>query len=1124
MTSDKAIFFDEREERWRRARRVLGVVTVLATALLAVFAYAVFEGPELPPETSPAVSDDALPLLAGANSVGASLKRLSRDRGAAGKSAPLRLGFYVPDDPSSLRSLREHHAQIDVLAPVLLHAVSKEGRVTVNHDEPLRDWLQDGAPRPAVMPVVDNFDGSIWRGAELGQLLQSPDSRHTLVSDLERYVSQNHTAGLVVDFEEVPEDAQGGLRQLARELASRLHGHGRRLVMAVPALDAAYDYADLGRVCDAIVLMNYDQHWETSTPGPIAAQSWYAGNLAKALQAIPADKLIVGIANYAYDWVEGPGKTSSRAESVTVQQALATAQSSAGGLALDPQSLNPHFSYVDAAQRTHRVWLLDAVTAHNQIQAAESADVLGTALWRLGSEDPTFWPLWRHAADRDATLRALQNVPPAESPEVSGDGDVWKITGTAQTGRRQIRRDPATGTIVEESFSSYPRPYRVEQQGGAPGKIALTFDDGPDPRFTPQVLDILRDEHVTATFFVTGIAVYQSPQLLQRAYGEGHEIGNHTYTHTDLDQLSLSQLRLELTLTQRLIQSRLGVSTLLFRPPYGVDDQAVSPTAFERLRAVQQLGYRIVGSQIDANDWGYEQDATPPTSDEIVESVLEQARAGDGHVVLMHDGGGDRKNTVAALPRIIDGLRDAGFELVPVSTLLGETRADAMPRLGVGERWMARANAVVFDAFHVLRLGVAAICLTAIVLLAIRSLAVVTLAVLHKRRRAPSPAAGFAPLVSVLVPAYDEDKVIVPTLESVLRSDYPKFEVIVIDDGSRDATGEIVARRFAGDDRIRLLRQTNQGKSAALNRGVEEARGEILVTIDADTRIEPATIAKLVRHFGDDGVAGVAGNTKVANRARRLARWQALEYISGQNLEKRAFDLLNCITVVPGAVGAWRASAIRSCGGFSRNTVAEDTDLTLTIRRNGWRILFDDEAVGRTIAPETSAALVRQRFRWTFGTLQALWKHRDAFGRERYGTLGRVALPHIVLFQIVLPLFCPVVDLLFFGSIALWILARAHLGPFLEFWTPGDVERALFFFAAFLLVDLVTSLVAFFLERNEDWRLLLSLPLQRFYYRQLMDVVLFRAILRAIQGRQVGWGRVGPRTFSALPQTSHAAG
>ncbi len=1123
MTSDKAIFFDERERRWRRARGVLAVVAAVAAALLTIFAFAVFEGPELPPDGA-TVRQDALTMLAGGSSTGAPLKWLSRERGASGKDAPLRLGFYVPDDPSSLRSLKEHHAQIDVLAPVLLHAVGKDGRATINHDGALSEWLQEAGERPALMPVVDNFDGTTWRGAELGQLLRATESRRALVSDLEAYASENHAAGIVVDFEEIPPEAQHNLRQFTRELAARLHGHGRRLLMAVPALDEAFDYAELGRACDAIILMNYDQHWETSTPGPIAAQSWYATNLAKALQAIPADKLIVGVANYAYDWVEDPEKGSSRAESVTVQQALATAQSSAARLALDPESLNPHFSYVDAAKRVHRVWLLDAVTAHNQIQAADGAGALGTALWRLGSEDPTFWPLWRRAADRDATLRALQNVPPADNPEIVGDGDVWKITGAAQTGRRHIRRDPATGTIVEESFSSYPRSYQIEQQGDAPGKIALTFDDGPDPRFTPQILDILRDEHVSATFFVIGVAAYQSPHLLKRAYAEGHEIGNHTYTHTDLEQMSPSQLRLELMLTQRLIQSRLGVSTLLFRPPYGVDDEAVSPVGFERLRAVQQLGYRIVGSQIDANDWGYEQDETPPTPDEIVETVLSQARAGDGHVVLLHDGGGDRQNTVAALPRLISGLRAAGFDLVPVSTLLGETRAEAMPPLGAGGKWMAHANAVVFDAFRVLRLTIAAVCFTAIVLIATRSLAVIGLAIAHKRRRKPPPRAGFQPLVSVLVPAYDEEKVIVPTLESVLQSDYARFEVIVIDDGSRDGTGEIVATRFAGDDRVRLFRQPNQGKSAALNRGVGESAGEILVTIDADTSVEAETIAKLVRHFVDDDVAGVAGNTKVANRARRLARWQALEYISGQNLEKRAFDLLNCITVVPGAVGAWRASVIRANGGFSRHTVAEDTDLTLTIRKNGWRIVFDDEAVAHTIAPETSAALVRQRFRWTFGTLQALWKHRDAFGRERYGTLGRVALPHILLFQIVLPLFCPVVDLLFFGSIIFWALARAHLGPFLEFWTPGDVERALSFFAVFLLVDVVTTLVAFLLERDEDWKLLLSLPLQRFDYRQLMDVVLFRAILRAIQGRQVGWGRVGPRTFSPLPQTSQATG
>ena len=181
-----------------------------------------------------------------------------------------------------------------------------------------------------------------------------------------------------------------------------------------------------------------------------------------------------------------------------------------------------------------------------------------------------------------------------------------------------------------------------------------------------------------------------------------------------------------------------------------------------------------------------------------------------------------------------------------------------------------------------------------------------------------------------------------------------------------------------------------------------------------------------MRHFADPRIGAVAGNVKVGNRSRWLTRWQALEYITSQNLEKRAFDLLNCIPVVPGALSAWRVEALRSAGGFTADTVAEDTDLTIAIRRIGWRIVYDEEAIGWTEAPETAAALIRQRFRWTFGTLQSFWKHRDTLGRPRYGTLGWVALPNIFLFQLLLPLVSPVIDLLFLGSIALWGVGQIH--------------------------------------------------------------------------------------------------
>jgi len=298
------------------------------------------------------------------------------------------------------------------------------------------------------------------------------------------------------------------------------------------------------------------------------------------------------------------------------------------------------------------------------------------------------------------------------------------------------------------------------------------------------------------------------------------------------------------------------------------------------------------------------------------------------------------------------------------------------------------------------------------------------------------------------------------------------------------------------------------------------------VTIDADTEVESDAIRQLIRHFGDPQTGAVAGNVKVGNRSRWLTRWQALEYITSQNMEKRAFDLLNCITVVPGALGAWRKEAIAAAGGITADTVAEDADLTIAIRRLGWRVSYEERAVAWTEAPETANVLIRQRFRWTFGTLQSFWKHRDTLFRPRYGTLGCIALPNIFIFQLVLPLVSPIIDLIFLGSVALWAMMELHV-PFVpqgEFVT-ANLARSVLFFLGFLLIDILTCVVAFALERDEDWSLLIPVLLQRFYYRQLMYVVLFRSVKEAVSGRPVGWRGVEPeppRGPTKTPEVAHA--
>jgi len=609
--------------------------------------------------------------------------------------------------------------------------------------------------------------------------------------------------------------------------------------------------------------------------------------------------------------------------------------------------------------------------------------------------------------------------------------------------------------------------------------------------------------------------------LIRREYADGNEIGNHTYTHPDFETASKAQIQLELNLTERLLESTLGVKTILFRPPYGIDHQPETASEIALLPIPQSMGYVIVGARIDPHDWGEVGDQPPPPTDEIVKRVLadadKQVRSGQGNIILMHDGGGDRSHTVEALPQVIDGLRAKGFEFVQVSDLLGQTRAQVMPPLSEKEWIFARIDWFMFEIAHWFRMGIAFVFMAGILLVSFRALIIGLLALIEKARPAPGDHPEYQPTVSVLIPAYNEEAVIVATVRSALASDYPKLEILVVDDGSTDRTNERLRAEFDSDPRVRLITQPNRGKPAALNHALASATGEIMVTIDADTCVNRDAVRKLVRNFADARVAAVAGNVKVMNRNRWLTRWQALEYITSQNLEKRAFDLLNCIPVVPGAVGAWRSDVVRSCGGFSRDTVAEDTDLTMTIRRQGWKILYDEDAIGYTEAPETVSALIRQRFRWTFGTIQAVWKHIDTLGRKKYGSLGWIALPNIFLFQILLPLVSPVIDLLFLMSLLLWGLAQFRITRLPQLWTAQDMERSLIFFAVFMVIDLLTCVIAFALEKHEDWTLLAPLLIQRFYYRQMMYVVLFRALKEAVRGRPVGWRGVEPQMPAPVP-------
>src|ERR1700733_10779179 len=975
MVERKPIFYDQERRRWRRTRRVLEIVGGLFTLVLIVFIINVFRKPELPDILAAAThwSVHAIPAKLKPKVVRQGRKRKVAALGKIPQNYdPLRAAFYVSYDSTSLASLQQHYHDIDLLIPEALHAVSVDGHLDVEQDPKLVSWIQTSQVELPIMPMVNNYDGKDWLIKEMAEMLANPAARQKLAKSRTDSATAQHDPGIVVDFEQVPDSSQQDFARFIGDLGSDLHAANLKLMVALPAADWSYDYKTLANEADAVILMNYDFHYPSSEPGPIASQDWFERNIENIVKIVPADKIVMGIANYSYDW---PAKTKTVphpiAQAVTFQQGIITAVESESDVTFDPDTLNPHYSYEDEKNLVHNVWMLDGVTAYNELRAAERAGVRGTALWRLGMEDPSMWSIWDATHPDNATRAKLDEVPPGYDLILEGDGDIWRITATPQSGRRTIDYDSSSDVIDDESYQTYPLSWRIEQMGASPTKLALTFDDGPNKTWPPQTLKILKEKDVPAAFFVIGESASQYPQIVRNEYQSGNDVGNHTFTHPDFETISKSQLQIELNLTELLLESNLGVKTLLFRPPYGIDHQPETASEIQMLPIPQAMGYIIVGARVDPHDWGEPNGGAPPTTDLIVQRVLHDATLGRGNIILMHDGGGNRSNTVAALPQIIDGLRAKGYDFVSVSDLLGQSRAQVMPPLSHQEWLLVRADAFIFEVFRWFRTGIAFIFIAGILLVSSRALIIGLLALIEKLRPAPADHPEYKPNVTVLIPAYNEEAAIVNTVQSALACDYPKLEILVVNDGSTDRTAELVNANFSREPRVRLISQPNRGKPAALNHGLAEASGEIIVSIDGDTIADPK-------------VGAVAGNVKVMNRNRWLTRWQALEYITSQNLEKRAFDLLNCIPVVPGAVGAWRTDVVRSCGGFSRDTVAEATDLTMPIRRQGWKILYDEDAIGYTEAPETVSALIRQRFRWTFGTIQAVWKNINTLGRKRY--------------------------------------------------------------------------------------------------------------------------------------------
>ncbi|UWZ49413.1 glycosyltransferase [Dactylosporangium matsuzakiense] len=619
--------------------------------------------------------------------------------------------------------------------------------------------------------------------------------------------------------------------------------------------------------------------------------------------------------------------------------------------------------------------------------------------------------------------------------------------------------------------------------------IALTFDDGPDPQWTPQIMDVLRRHNVNATFFVVGTQVTRHTDLVSELARGGDEIGIHSFTHPRLDQLSQWQRELEYSQTQLAVVKATGQKSALLRLPYSSSADAIDDANWPLIKEAGRLGYLSIMTDTDSRDWSL------PGVDKIVQGATPE---GDkGSIVLMHDAGGDRQQTIEALDRFIPIMQQRGYSFTTVSgglakTLSGQNIALEAPAtvrdqrrafalvtaVGVAD-WIMELLRVLFLIVGILTIG--------------RTVALFLLAGRHARKRRNKAWQWGPPVeepVSVIVPAYNEKEGIEAAVRSLAGGDHPGgIEVVVVDDGSTDNTADLVAAMHLPN--VRVVRIPNGGKPNALNVGVAMARHDLIVMVDGDTVFEPDAVRHLVQPFADPTVGAVAGNVKVGNRDTIVARWQHIEYVIGFNLDRRLYDILQIMPTIPGAIGAFRRRALADIGGISHDTLAEDTDATMALCRTGWRVVYEERARAWTEAPSKLRQLWLQRYRWSYGTMQAMWKHRRSIvDRGPSGRFGRFGLPFIAFFGIALPLLAPLIDILlvyglFFSS---WKITTAA-------------------WLAMFTMQLVTAIVAFRLDK-EKLRPLWVLPLQQFVYRQLMYIVLIQSMGTALTGARLRWHKL----------------
>lgn len=1004
----------------------------------------------------------------------------------------IRSAWYVNWDKHAYLSLKNNLKHLNMVLPEWFFINPGTDRIETRIDRrALRLMRHAGIP---VLPMLTNNYGSAFRPEAIGRIMRDERKRMAMINELASICRKNGFSGINLDLEELDINDDALLITLVKDFAQVFHSQGLYVTQAVAAFNDDYNMPELAKYDDYLFLMAYDEHNAASRPGPVCSQRWVEKATDWAARNVPNDKIVLGLAAYGYDWVQGKkGGTA-----VSFDQMMASAQNAGAAVSFNDDTYNLKFSYKNEDDGSlHQVFFPDAATAFNIMRFGAEYHVAGYAVWRLGTEDKRIWRFYGKDMSWESVARMsigrLMRLSGTDDVNFVGDGEVLNVTSEPHPGKIAVSIDKDNRLITEEHYRELPATYTVQRLGGCKDKqLVLTFDDGPDGRWTPSVLSTLKKYHVPAAFFMVGLQMEKNLPLVKQVYDAGNTIGNHTFTHHDMAENSDQRSFAELKLTRMLLESITGQSTILFRAPYNAD---ADPTGHEEIWPMviaSRRNYLFVGESIDPNDW-----QPGVTADQIYRRVLEGVHNEYGHIILLHDAGGStRKPTVTALPRIIETLQREGYQFISLEQYLGMNRQTLMPPVKKGKEYYAmQANLSLAELIYHVSDFLTALFLVFLVLGFLRLVFMYILMIREKRaenRRSYAPIdAETAPAVSVIVPAYNEEVNIVRTVDNLKQQDYPALHIYLVDDGSKDHTLGKVMEKFGNDGKVTVLAKKNGGKASALNYGIAACKTDFVVCVDADTQLQADAVSRLMKHFIADEagrVGAVAGNVKVGNQRNMLTYWQAIEYTTSQNFDRMAYSNINAVTVVPGAIGAFRKKALEAVGGFTTDTLAEDCDLTMSINEHGYVIENENYAVAMTEAPETLRQFVKQRIRWSFGVMQTFWKHRSSLFARSKGGFGLWAMPNMLIFQYIIPTFSPLADILML------------LGLF-----TGNAWQIFLYYLLFLLVDASVSIMAYLFEHERLWVLLWIIP-QRFFYRWIMYYVLFKSYLKAIKGELQTWG------------------